>query len=61
MPPKFSDMQVAPRKLKFAMNSLNLIDLATILPFYLEIVLEEFVGINANELRNVKGDMTIDR
>ena len=46
---------VTPRKWRFVRESLNLIDLCTIVPFYVELLLEYVFGIDANELRDVKG------
>ena len=50
---------VSPRKYKFVMSPMNLIDFATILPFYIELTLSAF-GIKAdNNLRSLTGESTL--
>uniref|UniRef100_A0A914WS89 Uncharacterized protein n=1 Tax=Plectus sambesii TaxID=2011161 RepID=A0A914WS89_9BILA len=55
-----SRLVVAPEKRKFVKGSLNLIDLFTILPFYMELCLPA-VGINAEKLREITGAMLVIR
>jgi hypothetical protein len=50
-----SRLVVAPEKCKFIKASLNVIDLFTILPFYMELCLPA-VGINADKLREITGE-----
>lgn len=49
-----SRLVVSPDKRKFVKASLNVIDLFTILPFYMELCLPA-VGINADKLREITG------
>uniref|UniRef100_A0A914DYG4 BTB domain-containing protein n=1 Tax=Acrobeloides nanus TaxID=290746 RepID=A0A914DYG4_9BILA len=51
---------VSPRKMKFVTRGMNLIDLFTILPFYVELALSAF-GINAERLKELTGAMLVIR
>uniref|UniRef100_F1L9K2 Potassium voltage-gated channel subfamily B member 2 n=1 Tax=Ascaris suum TaxID=6253 RepID=F1L9K2_ASCSU len=53
-------MLIAPRKMTFFVQSLNVIDLFTILPFYLEVGLP-FFGIQAEKLHELTGAMLVVR
>ncbi len=46
---------INPHKCAFIREPLNLIDMCTIVPFYVELLLYIGFGIDANELRDVKG------
>ncbi|KAE9553595.1 hypothetical protein FO519_003190 [Halicephalobus sp. NKZ332] len=52
---------VSPTKKKFVVQTMNLIDLFTILPFYVEFALSEFGGINAERLKEITGAMLVIR
>uniref|UniRef100_A0A0M3J0I1 Potassium voltage-gated channel subfamily F member 1 (inferred by orthology to a human protein) n=1 Tax=Anisakis simplex TaxID=6269 RepID=A0A0M3J0I1_ANISI len=53
-------IKLAPRKLVFFVQPLNVIDLSTIFPFYLEVALP-FFGIHAEKLREFTGAMLVVR
>lgn len=51
---------IAPRKKKFVFRTMNLIDLLTILPVYMEFLLS-FVGIYMDLLKDFSGAMLVMR
>ncbi|KAI1720567.1 ion transport protein domain-containing protein [Ditylenchus destructor] len=52
---------VSPQKSKFFKRTMNLIDLFTFLPFFAELALSLFFGVNAQKLKEITGAMLVIR